>query len=143
MTIYVFSRAHEVVYSFGRDALRIARGEPATSDLTKEDRIKLALWSYYSLLIDFGLLYWLWQHEFTPVSKSGPFKSVMDSIYYSAVTITTLGYGDVSPVSPWGRVMVIYELVCGIALFILSIALYAGSDPDKKCECEKRGGDWG
>lgn len=130
ITCYAISRAHEVVYSFGRDALRIARGEPGSSDLTREDRIKLALWSYYSLLIDFALLFWIWQHDFIGDDGLLPFKTVLDAVYYSAVTITTLGYGDISPSQTWGRIMVMYELVCGIALFILSIAIYVGASRD-------------
>ena len=42
---YALSRANEVFYAFTTDAIRIAKGEDATSGLRRGGRIKLALWS--------------------------------------------------------------------------------------------------
>ncbi len=41
------------------------------------------------------------------------FKSIPDSIYWAIVTITTVGYGDISPVTPLGK-------------FIASIMMFIG-----------------
>ncbi len=40
-----------------------------------------------------------------------------DSIWYTFVTITTVGYGDRYPVTPLGRVVGMAIMMCGVALF--------------------------
>ena len=44
--------------------------------------------------------------------KNG-FHNIPESIYWAIVTITTVGYGDISPVTPWGK-------------FIASIMMFIG-----------------
>ncbi len=47
-------------------------------------------------------------------------------LYYSTVTITTLGYGDISPISPIAQFLVILETVLGvitIGLFLNALSL--------------------
>ena len=45
-----------------------------------------------------------------------PFNSSIDAIYFSYVTITTLGYGDFSPVSDCAKYVVLFQLSSGILL---------------------------
>jgi voltage-gated potassium channel len=40
-----------------------------------------------------------------------------DALWWVIVTITTVGYGDQYPVGPWGRVVGVFVLLTGIALF--------------------------
>lgn len=74
-----------------------------------------------------------------------PFREILDFydiIYYSFVTMTTLGYGDISPYSIQGKSMAIVLTICGqlyIAIVIaINLAKYMSlinSDPtDKKLE---------
>ena len=45
-------------------------------------------------------------------------------LYYSFVTLTTLGYGDIAPASPWTRMLAVLEALSGtlyLAVFIASI----------------------
>jgi voltage-gated potassium channel len=46
-------------------------------------------------------------------NKENGFESIPDSIYWAIVTITTVGYGDISPVTPLGK-------------FIASIIMFIG-----------------
>ncbi|MEV7612932.1 potassium channel family protein [Streptomyces sp. NPDC089799] len=39
-----------------------------------------------------------------------------DSVWWMAATITTTGYGDVTPVTPWGRTIAVGMMICGVAL---------------------------
>lgn len=57
----------------------------------------------------------------------GIFKSsvgLLDGFYFSVVTITTLGYGDLTPISGFGKMLAAFEALLGvvlIGLFLLSV----------------------
>ncbi|MEJ2596000.1 MAG: ion channel [bacterium] len=55
-------------------------------------------------------------------SPSGRF----DFIYYSFVTMTTLGYGDITPISPVARMLSIFFSVAGQLYLTMIIALLVG-----------------
>jgi len=52
--------------------------------------------------------------------------------YFSFVTLTTLGYGDMSPVSPTAQVLVILEAVTGMFYFAIVVASLIGSARNNK-----------
>lgn len=47
-------------------------------------------------------------------------------MYFSLVTITTLGYGDLAPAAPWGRLMSASEAVIGQVFLVTFVALIVG-----------------
>jgi len=51
--------------------------------------------------------------------------SLLDSAYFTVVTLTTLGYGDIHPVTDFGKFMITVEVIIGIvviSLFLTSIS---------------------
>ena len=46
--------------------------------------------------------------------------------YFSYVTMTTLGYGDISPVTPLARVLVIIEAMTGMFYLAVIVASLVG-----------------
>lgn len=42
--------------------------------------------------------------------------SFLDSLYYSVITLTTVGYGDFSPVTSLGKIITIFYVFIGIAI---------------------------
>ena len=45
------------------------------------------------------------------------FTNLFDAAYFTMVTVATVGYGDLSPVTPLGRIVVMFTFVSGLALF--------------------------
>ncbi|MEU1013235.1 ion channel [Streptomyces sp. NPDC005890] len=39
-----------------------------------------------------------------------------DSVWWTSATLATVGYGDVTPVTPWGRTIAVGLMACGLAL---------------------------
>ncbi|MEA1956027.1 MAG: ion transporter [Campylobacterota bacterium] len=46
-----------------------------------------------------------------------------EAFYWSIVTISTVGYGDISPVTEFGRVVAIFVIVAGITVFSFTTSL--------------------
>lgn len=47
----------------------------------------------------------------------GPIKTFMDALWWAITTITTVGYGDVYPVTAAGRSIAVFLMLVGIGLF--------------------------
>lgn len=73
-------------------------------------------------ILSFGALYWKFELiEFSKENASRP--DFWDSIYFSAVTLTTLGFGDIHPASLVGRIVVGLEAIIGYALAIIFVSI--------------------
>ena len=119
---YPLSRANEIIYAFCRDEIEKLNGEPSRSDLKYGERIKLSLKSYIELIINFASIYMLLPPQYFACKIT----SYSDALYFSGVTITTLGYGDISPTHAISQFLSIYEVLCGFALIVVSFAVYTG-----------------
>ena len=67
--------------------------------------------------------------------------SFVDALYYSAVTITTLGIGDITPASMLVRALTALEVVSGVLMLLFGfseIMRSAGSDRDTLPRSERR-----
>lgn len=42
--------------------------------------------------------------------------SWLDSVYFCVVTLATVGYGDLHPTTPWGKIFAIPYIILGVAL---------------------------
>lgn len=79
-----------------------------------EDGVILARIIFTLLTIIFifsGLIYQV-EHPVNPEV----YKTFLDAVYFSVVTMTTVGFGDVTPLSAMGRFLTILMILTGIAL---------------------------
>jgi voltage-gated potassium channel Kch len=84
-------------------------------------RVLSVFYAYMAVAIIFFALYRLLEHN-NPKSFSASFGSWFDAIYFSFVTITIVGYGDISPVTLPARIMVILEVLLGLLLLVIMLA---------------------
>lgn len=129
-----FSRAFEVFKAFLDDAVEKLNHIPSSSALGYGDRLRLAFNSYIELLFSFGSLYYILPSSFF---KSGDdvfqFSNVWQAIYFSGVTMTTVGYGDISPAHLLTQGLVIFQVFCGLTLALVSFTVYTSlalANPD-------------
>lgn len=66
-------------------------------------------------------------------SKAQPeaFGSIGRSIWWAVVTLTTVGYGDVTPITLLGRVLGMFIMLLGVGLVALPAAILAGRFADE------------
>lgn len=115
-----FSRCNEVFFAFLDDALDRLRGKAPQTNLTPVDRLKLAMRSYLEIVADFAILYFLLIFDwFSP-----NLETIVDSLYFSGVTVATVGYGDIKPSHDFSKVFVLYEILVGLVLVVVTFATY-------------------
>jgi voltage-gated potassium channel len=71
--------------------------------------------SALTLVVGGAAFYWMWEDL-----------SVLNSFYLSVMTLTTVGYGDVKPVSVMGKVFTIVFVIMGIGILLAFLATIAG-----------------
>lgn len=70
---------------------------------------------------------YLFEHEAQP----DKFENIPQSIYWAVVTLASVGYGDISPVTPLGRAMTIVLALLGIGIFAIPAALLSSAFTDQ------------
>lgn len=51
--------------------------------------------------------------------------TVVESLYFSVVTLTTVGFGDFTPTTPGGQIFTIFYILTGIGVFVALLASVA------------------
>ena len=80
------------------------------------------IWSiFYTMLLEFS------PEAMTGVEAGQWVDNMSIMTYFSFVTLTTLGYGDISPATPMAQVLVILEAVTGMFYLAIIVASLIGS----------------
>jgi voltage-gated potassium channel len=79
------------------------------------------------LVVMTASLGYLFEHEAQP----DKFENIPQSIYWAVVTLASVGYGDISPITPAGRAMTIVLALIGIGIFAIPAALLSAAFADQ------------
>jgi voltage-gated potassium channel len=82
-------------------------------------KITVFLYVVLTLVVVFGALMYLIEGE-----EAG-FTSIPRSVYWAIVTLTTVGYGDITPQTPLGQAVSAIVMVCGYGIIAVPTGIYA------------------
>jgi voltage-gated potassium channel len=94
--------------------LRFIEGKAALGNLDREDSsivIRILFTIFSIIFIYSGLIYQV-EHPVNPRE----FGTFFDAVYFAVVTMTTVGFGDITPTSEAGKMMTVLMIMTGIAL---------------------------
>lgn len=117
-----------VAYSAGRRVLMIS--EVDTNKIVGAVSIYLLLGLIWSTLYLFVLE--LFPTAFNGIEYANWADNFSTTTYFSYVTLTTLGYGDISPAEPLGRVLVFLEAMTGTFYMAVIVASLIGSHVNRR-----------
>jgi len=106
----------------------------------RRPKITVFLFGVMTLVVIMGTLLYLVEGSEDPSSS---FSNIPTSIYWAIVTVTTVGYGDITPATPVGKCLSAFMMIVGYAIIavptgIVGAELTRGMNIGKR-ECEDCG----
>jgi len=85
--------------------------------LLSRDSFPVAMAMVFGMVFVFGSCAFLLEHGENP-----SFGSIHDGLWWAFVSLTTVGYGDIVPITDAGRIVAVILIVFGVAVYSLLIA---------------------
>jgi len=82
-------------------------------------KIMVFLYAVFMLVIVFGSLVYVVE------SREAGFTSIPRSVYWAIVTLTTVGYGDISPQTPLGQLLASAIMIMGYGIIAVPTGIYS------------------
>jgi voltage-gated potassium channel len=94
--------------------LRFIEGKALLGNLDREDSsiVTRILFTIFSIIFIYSGLIYQVEHPVNPKD----FGTFFDAVYFAVVTMTTVGFGDITPISDAGKLMTVLMILTGIAL---------------------------
>jgi voltage-gated potassium channel len=100
----------------------------------KKDELLLSLAITFFLIIIASCLMYFTEHDAQP----DKFSSIPETMWWSVATLTTVGYGDVYPITVLGKFLTACISILGIGMFALPAGILSSGFSDELREMKKR-----
>uniref|UniRef100_A0A914WWK5 Uncharacterized protein n=1 Tax=Plectus sambesii TaxID=2011161 RepID=A0A914WWK5_9BILA len=110
-------------------------GQPALGDLMK--RSKTMVYMYSMLLVQSIIFFSAMVYFLEKDAPDSKFTSIPVACWWGVVTMTTVGYGDMVPVTAAGKLVAALASVCGIFMLFLPISLISDKSAESTCSCDR------
>ena len=101
-------------------------------------RITVFLFFVLTMVVVLGSLMYTIEYRPDGPEGSSDFSSIPRSIYWAIVTLTTVGYGDVSPKTGLGQAVASLVMILGYSLIVVPTGIVASSIPKQTMPSVKR-----
>jgi len=102
--------------------------------IVSQESFPAAMAMVFGVVFVFGMSIFLLEHTANP-----QFGKISDGLWWAFVTLTTVGYGDIVPMTDGGRIVGVFTMVFGITIYSLMIAnlTYFVEEQGRKRQTEK------
>jgi ion channel len=132
---YILMLTADILLSaFGHEDLELRRGLLDIRSFSQiREEITAAFIKYMGLLISFATIAFCLDQFYGGTAYFNQSRLAWDwpnFLYLSAMTITTVGYGDIHPIVIWGKLFCMLEVLIGTAylvlMFTMLVSIYVG-----------------
>lgn len=81
------------------------------------------------------------KHSVTEVKDVSPFQSIPGCFWWTIVTLTTVGYGDMQPVTPAGYAVGIITMLTGVIVLALPLSIIGANFHEERLRMQKERAD--
>jgi len=99
----------------------------------KEELVLSICMTFFLIIISASVMYFL-EHDAQP----DKFSSIPETMWWSVATLTTVGYGDVYPVTIVGKILASFISILGIGMFALPAGILASGFSDEIKQVKKQ-----
>lgn len=97
--------------------LQVNRKKILNFVIVSQDSFPAAMAMIFGVVFIFGASVFLLEH-----TKNPQFSQISDGLWWAFVTLTTVGYGDIVPITGGGRIVGVFTMIFGITIYSLMIA---------------------
>ena len=72
------------------------------------------------------------------VVPNSKIKTILDALWWCVATVTTVGYGDIVPVSNIGRIVALFYMFFGISMIAILLSVITNTFYKRRFEKEER-----
>ena len=99
---------------------------------TKKFELFTLLFLLIFIMVTAGIAIYVFEEK-----ENSNINSLVDALYWAMITISTVGYGDISPVTPEGRVLSMVIIITGIAMISFVTSVIVSSFSEKLTELKE------
>ena len=82
-------------------------------------RLRIFLRTVFGIIVLFSTINYYLRSIFGLMQGSEIVSSYMESFYFTIISLTTVGYGDITPTTQWGRIFASFQSIIGFCLFAM------------------------